>query len=124
MAVRRLDGAPICRSGSATRSCGRERSDSSPVSSKRALLAREQAREEAHERPGVAAVDRLLRRAQAAQTRAVDANASTSSSSTSTPSARTAAIADSVSPARPKPRMTLSPSATAREQDGALRDRP
>ena len=66
--------APIWRSGSATRSCGLEESDSSPVELEAALLPGEQAREEAHDRPCVAAVDRILGRAQAAEPRAVDAD--------------------------------------------------
>ena len=60
--------APMRRSGSAIRSIGRERSDSSPVSSNdRPSCEREQAGQQPHERAGVPAVDRPLRLAEPQQ---------------------------------------------------------
>ena len=74
------------------------------------------------QRARVAAVDRPPARAARAARRRARARASTSSS-TSTPSARSASIVDCVSPARPKSRMPLSPSATAPNSTRAVRDR-
>ena len=58
---RRRPRRPSAAAGSATRSSGRRDSDSSPTSSKLALRAGEDAREQAHQRAGVPAVDRGVR---------------------------------------------------------------
>ena len=123
MAVGRLDvrAHPAQRLGDPLHRPARERLVADELEA--ALLAGEDAREQAHERAGVAAVDRLVGRPQPAQADAVDADVSTSSSSTSTPSARTAAIADSVSPERPKPRITRLAVRDRAEQHRAVGDR-
>ena len=89
-----------------------------------ALLAGEQAGQQAHQRAGVAAVDRRVRRAQPAQAGAGDAQR------------RRVVLVDLGRRARGPPRSStrcrrsgrsrgsrVSPSATAAEQDGAVRDR-
>ena len=92
----------------------RARSDSSPVSSKRPRWPARIPASSRSERARVAAVDRLAGLAQAAQARRRRRGASSRRPrATVTPSARTAAIVDSVSPERPKPRTRVSPSPIA-----------
>ena len=105
---------PSRESGAATRSIGRELSESSPVSSKRrpSWPAR---------RPGSsrASVPAFPQSIGASGSRSPESprprtrSTSGSSSSTETPSDRTAAIVDSVSSERPNPRTIVSPSHTA-----------
>ena len=118
--------APIRRSGSATRSIGRERSDSSPVSSK---LPGWPARTPARRRMSVPAFPQSTGCAcvpmptshvrtcdVAARPRSPTPRTSSSSSatsSTSTPSERIARTVASVSAERPKPWTRVSPSASA-----------
>ena len=106
--------APISERGAATRSIGRELSESSPVSSKRrpSWPAR---------RPGSsrASVPAFPQSIGASGSRSPESprprtcSTSGSSSSTETPSDRTAAIVDSVSSERPNPRTIVAPSHTA-----------
>ena len=115
---------PIRRSGSAMRSIGRVRSDSSPVSDEASLLPREHAGKEADQRAGVRAVDRAVRRAQSrAGRRRATRSSSSPSSSTSTPSARIACTVAIVSSERPKPVTCVVALGDAAEHDGAVRDR-
>ena len=58
--------APMASSGLRMRSMGRRESEASPIRVKRALLRREQAGDHAHGRAGVAAVERLAGRSDAA----------------------------------------------------------
>ena len=117
--------APICRSGSAIRSIGRERERLVAGELEAALLAGERARQQPHQRAGVAAVERL-RRAPAgrAARRRGRAASSASASSTSAPSARTAVERRlGVGRAAEAARSASRPRAIAAEQHGAVRDR-
>ena len=105
--------APIRISGSAIRRMGRELSDSSPMSSNR--RPRWPARIPGSSRASVPALPQSIGPSGACRPRspAPAIRKVSPSSSTRTPSARTAAIVDSVSPERPKPVTTDSPSAIA-----------
>ena len=116
--------APISESGAATRSMGRDRSDSSPVSSKRRPSW--PASRPGSSRASVPAFPQSMEppaRAARRGPRRARAGRPASSSSTATPSARTAASVDSVSSERPKPRTIVSPVADRPDEQRAVRDR-
>ena len=115
--------APIRISGSAIRRIGRELSDSSPASSNR--RPRWPARIPGSRRASVPALPQSIGSAGGCSPRSPTPaiRRVSPSSSTRTPSARTAAIVDSVSPERPNPVTTDSPSATAPTQNRAVGDR-
>ena len=105
--------APIRVSGSATRSIGRERSDSSPVSSKRPCWP---ATIPVSSRRSVPALPQSTGTSGGRSPRTPTpwtTSSSSEMSSISTASARTARTVDSVSPERPNPRTRVSPSQSA-----------
>ena len=105
--------APISRSGSATRSSGRRESDSSPTSSKRPSCPASIPGSSRIRVPALPQSIGTAGRAKAAEADAARPAGRRPSSSTVAPSAATAAAVESVSSERPKPRISLSPSAIA-----------
>ncbi len=103
--------APICRSGSATRSIGRDESDSSPVSTYRPVWPATTPVTSRRSVPAFAQSAVPPRRPRRPTPCTVSSSSDTSS--TCTPNARTASTVACVSPARRKPRTLVSPSPSA-----------